>query len=64
VIKEGEIVQLLTAHIETDETLRPDELQQARRVARILSPVITRIIRDEIAAARRTAAAKESSAQL
>lgn len=63
-IKEGEILQLLTAHIETDETLRPEELLPARRVARILSPVITRIIRDEIAAARRSAAAKESNGDL
>jgi enoyl-CoA hydratase/carnithine racemase len=58
-IHEREVLQLLTAHIETDENFRPEELPLARRIARILAPAVVRIVKDEIRAARREATIQE-----
>lgn len=58
-ISDREIVQLLIAHIETDEGFRPDELPAARRFARMLAPMIARLVRDELAIARRRALISE-----
>lgn len=51
--QEREILELLIAHIETDETYLPEQLPIARRIAFKLTPTIARLIRDEISIERR-----------